>query len=258
MSFDHHERYVFLFGHPDDDVFISGTMRLLIDAGAEVHAAWLTSGDFFGQGKRREGEVANVTAILGLNGSHTHLLGFPDLGLVSRLDQAADRLAELLQRTKPTVILADAYEGGHPDHDSVNFLAYEASARAGIAPRLFEFPLYNAAGPLRYGRWKINSFPPGGPSVSFNPLNEHAIECKYRMMRAYSSQWAYMIPARLASPRSRLMRLGEPYRICPADRDHTQPPHPGKLSYERWFNSFMRTKFSDFQHAVQQCRTTPS
>ena len=254
MIFDPHERYTFLFGHPDDDVLIAGTMRLLIDAGAEVHAVWLNSGDFLGQGKRRKSEVQNATAILGLKNSHTHLLGFPDFGLVPNLNEAANRLAKLLEGIKPTVVFADAYEGGNPDHDCVNFLAYEGPARAGIAPKIFEFPLYNSAGLFRNGWWKINSFPNGDPPVSYNPLNGSAIECKYRMMRAYSSQWPYMIPGRLASPRSSLMKLGEPYRQCPPDRDHSTPPHKGRLGYERWFNFFMQTDFSDFRRAVQQCR----
>jgi len=254
MILDPRETYLFLFAHPDDDVFIAGTMRLLLDAGAQVYAAWLTSGDYLGQGRRREVELTKATAILGLDPNRTRLLRFPDLGLIGKLSEAASKVAELLHQIKPTVVVANAYEGGHPDHDCVNFLAYEASSRARMAPKLHEFPLYNGAGSPLYGGWQINRFPPGGPPVEYVKLNDRAVECKHRMMWTYSSQLMFMIPARLATSRARMLRYGEPSRRCPADRDHSLPPHQGEPNYERWFNAFMKTKFDDFRKAVKMCR----
>lgn len=255
MNLSPNAKYVFLFAHPDDDVLIAGAMRLLLDKGAEVHAAWVTSGDYFGKGKRREAELVKATTILGLPESHRHLLRVPDLELLSLLSVAANRVADLLAGINPDVIFVTAFEGGHPDHDAANFLAYEGCRRAGIRPSMFEFPLYNGTGPWNHWWWRINGFPPGGPDVLYIPLDENAIRCKYRMMRAYSSQWMYMIPARLACPRAGLSRFGEPYRSCPPDRDHAEPPHPGKLNYERWFCAWMKTRFSDFSRAVNLARS---
>lgn len=251
---DKKKAYLFLFAHPDDDAFICGTIKMLLDRGADIHAAWLTSGDFFGQGKRRESELAVATSCLGMEASHIHLLRVPDLGLVPEMERAAELVTDLMAHVRPDVVFVDAYEGGHPDHDSANFLAYEARIRTGIAADLLEFPLYNGSGPAHHWWWRINRFPSGGPKVLHNPLDEPAIACKYRIMKVYSSQWMYMIPARLASPRSRLLREGEPYRTCPDDRDHTLRPHPGVINYERWFNFFMKTSFDDFRDAVMRTR----
>ena len=167
-------------------------------------------------------------------------------------------MAELVDQVKPSIVVADAFEGGHPDHDSTNFLAYEGTYRANISAKIIEFPLYNGAGPWYHWRWRINKFPPGGPTVQYSRLNEAAVTCKHRMIRSYSSQWMYMGPARLWSSRSRMIHPGEPYRICPADRDHAVPPHAGRLSYERWFNSFMKTRFSQFRDQVLRVRQRPS
>ena len=257
MIRDASKTYLFLFAHPDDDALICGTMKMLLDRGAEVHAAWLTSGDFFGQGDKRESELDRATSHLGLAQSRVHLLRFPDLGLVPELERAAEAVTDLMDRVRPQVVLANAFEGGHPDHDSVNFLAYEARARKNIDSELLEFPVYNGTGPVRHWRWRINRFPPGGPEVLYTPLDESAVECKYKIMKAYSSQWMYMVPARLASPRSRLLRQGEPYRRCPDDRDHTARPHPGTLNYERWFNYFIKISFEDFKEAVKRTRIIP-
>jgi LmbE family N-acetylglucosaminyl deacetylase len=254
MSLDATKRYVFLFAHPDDDAFIAGAMKVLIQNRAEVHGVWLTSGDYFGKGDLREKELGNATALLGLPAPQTHLLRFPDLGLMRMLDRAADKVAEVIDRLKPDTIFSTAYEGGHPDHDSVNFLAYEGCFRAGHDAELFEFPLYNATGKALHWWWRINGFPTGGPEVLYNRLPYNAVEARQRITWAYSSQWLYMVPARLASSNCRLSRIGEPYRVCPPERDHTVRPHPGKLNYERWFCSFMRIRFSDFRDAILKAR----
>lgn len=248
------KNYLFLFAHPDDEVFIAGTMKQLLVRGAELHGVWVTSGDYFGKGAQREAELSRAADILGLPGRWRHLLRLPDLGLLRELDRAADKTARLLRETAPDVVFANAFEGGHPDHDAVNFLAYEASFRAGIRPQIFEFPLYNGSGQAYHWWWRINSFPPGNTPTLHNRLTDEAIDCKYRMMREYSSQWMYMIPARLASSYSKLKMLGEPYRLCPKNRDHTQAPHTGMLNYERPFNSFMKIRFRDFQEAVANVR----
>jgi hypothetical protein len=64
-----------------------------------------------------------------------------------------------------------------------------------------------------------------------------------------------MVPARLASTRSKMIYKGEPYRTCPADRDHSVPPHRGRLNYERWFNAFMKITFEDYARAVSDVRS---
>jgi LmbE family N-acetylglucosaminyl deacetylase len=256
MMLDKNAKYLFIFAHPDDEVVIAGTMKQLLDGGAEVEAAWVTCGDYFGNIETRLAELARVTTILGLREDSIHLLRLPDLGLVRMLNQAVDKVADMLKSVKPDAIFANAYEGGHPDHDAVNFLAYEASYRADIKPKLYEFPFYNATGSLLYCHWRLNAFPDDGIPVLHNPLSESEIKCKLRTIRTYVSQWMYMIPTRLVVSRSRLASVGEPCRICPPDRDHTRRPHEGMLSYERWVNSFMKIKFPDFRKAVEHARQT--
>ncbi len=130
MNLSAQAKYLFLFAHPDDEVLISGTMKLLLEAGAEIHAAWTTSGDKFTKREIRESELRRSTDILGLRESQTHLLRFPDLGMVAMLEEAADSATKLIGEIAPDIIFANAYEGGHPDHDSVNFLAYRSFSEA--------------------------------------------------------------------------------------------------------------------------------
>jgi N-acetylglucosamine malate deacetylase 1 len=255
---DPRKRYLFLFAHPDDEVLIAGTMKSLLSAGAFIHAAWISSGDYFGGRHRREGELAAAMRILGVPEHRVSLLRLPSLGLLRRLPECCDRVAEIINSTGPDTIIVTAFEGGHPDHDAVNFIAYAGLGMTSVRAELVEFPLYNGTGPFYKFGWKINGFPLDGKEVLFCPLDDASIRCKYEMMRAYSSQWMYMLPARLACRRSRMLSRGEPYRRCPDDRDHALPPALGKVHYERWFNRFLRIRFKEFRAAVLDARNHPS
>jgi len=254
MSLVSHAKYLFLFAHPDDDVFIAGAMKLLLDSGAYVEAAWLTSGGMMGGANRREKELHQAMEVMELPSSHIHLFRFPDLGLIEHLDPAADKVAELLGVLKPDIVVSTGYEGGHPDHDAVSFLAGEALFRSKLQAKRFEYPLYNGTGPIHHWWWRVNGFPPGDTPALHTPMTEESIRCKHRLMRIYSSQWMFMIPARLASGKPKLFRDGEPYRAVPQDRDYLSPPHVGRLNYERWFNAFMRIRFRHFRDAVDKAR----
>jgi LmbE family N-acetylglucosaminyl deacetylase len=255
MSILDYKKILFLLAHPDDDAFISGTIWTLLQKGADISCVWLTSGDFFGQGTRREKEIGKAARILGLSSSRIHLFRLPDLGLVRKMERATTLLSEILLSTKPDAIFTTAYEGGHPDHDAANLVAAETCSRLELKSQLLEFPLYNGSGPLKHWRWKINSFPSGWPDAQYQVLTKQALRIKYRVMMTYSSQWMYMIPAGLASLSSRMLKIGEPFRAFPRDRDYTVPPHAGRLNYERWFNSLMKTKFSDFRTQAMSVRS---
>jgi LmbE family N-acetylglucosaminyl deacetylase len=253
------KKFLFIFAHPDYDTFICGTMKAAMDAGADITAAWATSGDYFGKGRERENELHHAMDLLGLPEPSRVLLRLPDLGLVRLLPEAALRTTELMSSVRPDVVFANAFEGGHPDHDCVNFLAYEAASRAGIQPLIYEFPLYNGAGHFYHWRWRINGFPNAEAPVEAVPLRDDIIRIKHKMMMAaYSSQWMYMYPARAASGVKKLRTQGEPFRVCAPERDHTRKPHTGSLNYERWFNSFMKIRFGDFRRAVEITRSSES
>ncbi len=248
-------RVLFIFAHPDDEVFVGGAMRMLLDYGADVYGVWLTSGDFFGPGEKREKEHSGAMEALGLARDHIRLLRLPDMRLIHSLEQGVSAVTQLIERIHPDEIYVTAYEGGHPDHDSANFVAYESTRRAGVRPLIREYPLYNGTGPILLWRWRINSFPPDGPEPETIPLNKRAVDCKHRIMRNYPSQWLYMGPARITTLSGKMLSTGEPVRTCPWDRDHTQRPHTGKLNYERWFNRFMKISFKDFRRAVEHVTT---
>ena len=87
-------------------------MKLLVQAGAEVHAAWTTSGDKFVKREIRESELQRSMDILGLDESRLSLLRYPDLGMVAMLEEAAESATSLLSDIKPDIIFCQCLRGG--------------------------------------------------------------------------------------------------------------------------------------------------
>jgi LmbE family N-acetylglucosaminyl deacetylase len=253
-------RTAFIFAHPDDDTLIAGTMRELLERGAEVHGIWVTSGEREEPRKSmRHEETLEAMAVLGLPRDRIHILDLPFLGLLKVLDHAADLLARLLADIAPEQVFTVGYEGGHIDHDAVNFLAYEAMWRGGLSVPLYEFPLYNGDGPLHWYGFRVNAFPrsPGAPPTLHLRLGPSALKHKFEAMSRYRSQWGYMTTFRWVAFFRGFARRGEPYRWCPDTRDHAAAPHRGRLNIERWFNRYMDVSFRDFQEAVRSVRRRP-
>ncbi len=243
---------LYIFAHPDDETFIAGSMAMALKSGIEVHGLWMTSGDYFGGGERRRVEHAKAMEILGLEGSNTEICDYPDLGLMYNLEGCIKKISRVIEEIKPHRVFTTAYEGGHPDHDSTNLACFMALADIDADISMLEIPLYNGSGPSKHFKWRINSFPLDNERVLYQPLDNGSIRIKHRMIKAYSSQWMYMIPLRLACGTERMKNIGEPYSEVPKDRDYTRPPHWRPLNYERFFNSFMRVDFDLFKHYAEK------
>ena len=251
-------RRLFLFPHPDDDLFISGILAGAI-AEARVEAAWLTSGGFDGQENLRAFEIARAMDLLGLKREQCHLLQLPDGQLAGHLQEAVEKVSALMARFQPEAVWVTAFEGGHSDHDAANFIAWKAARSARIlpVPSIYEFPCYSSAGPASTRGLLLNSFPPGSTEICFYPLDDDGIRLKTRLLHAYSSQRDVF--TMLGYPdEERLRRNGEAFRKVPDDRDYNSPPVQGLESYAHWFNSRSRDRFSELAAAIRRLGTQVS
>src|SRR5262245_18685945 len=97
---------LFVFPHPDDDVFVGGTLSLLVREGVRVDAAWMTSGGFDGLERTREDELHQAMDVAGVE--RRHLLRLPDGGLVRELDAACATLERLIGELEPQAVIAPA------------------------------------------------------------------------------------------------------------------------------------------------------
>lgn len=135
-----------IFAHPDDEITIIGTMRMLKQQGVETSICYMTRGEagLNGSiidvskikeladtslnklkkqlGQRRTKEVDNVAKILELN--HHEMFDFPDSGTSNvPMDSLKKVVRALIKKYRPSILFTlDDKVGlyGHPDHRNVS------------------------------------------------------------------------------------------------------------------------------------------
>lgn len=235
-------RVAVIAAHPDDETVGAASVLL---RGADAAVVHLTDGapreprlrpghgDRAAYARLREVEaraaleVAGVTRIVGL--------GAVDQEAVSSLAPLARELAAVLSALAPRIVVAHAYEGGHPDHDAAAIATRAALAllqrTEGLTPRLVEMTGYH----LDAGRLATNEFLPG-PRAVHHRLSPDERRKKRAMLDRYASQREVLAPFRIDEEQFRLAGPLSPWAR----------PHPGILNYELrgW------TTFEEFRAAA--------
>lgn len=247
---------LFVFGHFDDDSVISGTIYTLLRAGWDVHVAWLTSagmgGPVFGTVEQRTDEMKYVYDTMGLPPENRHVLGIPDRECIDHLAEAADKVTGLVKKYRPSVVVTDAYEGGHWDHDATCLAAYVASRRVDFDFARFEIATYNASGP-KIMPFRVNGYIKAyGPS-EYVPLDRAAWKMRKKVRYGYKSQWFFMWPEGIIFWHRHWFGRGrgEPLRQTP-DYDFLEPPHPGKMLLQRKVGVMPGAEFSQWEQEVRK------
>lgn len=163
---------------------------------------------------RRE-EASRAMAVLGI--ADFRILSVPDQELYRNLQSAIEEVSGIARAAHSTCVVAHAYEGGHPDHDSCSFIAAAVGRRLEIP--VWEMPLYHRAG----GNVARQTFVSGDAELILTPT-ESEYARKKKMAAQYASQGDVIraFPAR-----------EEKFRRQPV-YDYTHPPHSGQLNYEAW------------------------
>jgi LmbE family N-acetylglucosaminyl deacetylase len=156
---------VFCHAHPDDEASqTSGAMARAADEGHRVVAVFATNGEHgevaadLAEGQTvadyRRGEAEASARVLGV--ARLAWLGYADSGMTgwaqnhaegsfhaADLDEAARRLAAVLDEEDADVLVGYDWHGGygHPDHVKVHHVVHRAAALAARRPRLLESTL---------------------------------------------------------------------------------------------------------------------
>lgn len=213
-------RILIVAAHPDDETIGASAV---LGSRAEVSVVHVTSGaprdprwwprgvsgrEAYAAERAREAQRA-----LSIVGIAPIALGFADLETMFSAAAIAGALRDVIARERPDLILTHAYEGGHPDHDTVALCVARAAARS-VA--VYEMALYHGAGgTLRTGELLGGSRP--------HALDRAQVARRRAMLAAYHSQRDVI--ARFTALEH------ECYRLAPA-YDFTRPPHDGTLLYE--------------------------
>jgi bacillithiol biosynthesis deacetylase BshB1 len=170
--------------HPDDaEISAGGILLTLRNAGRAYGIVDLTRGEMGTRGTAddRAREVAAANAIL--RPAVRHNLELPD-GRVEVSVEARERLATLIRRHQPEVLIAHHWDDLHPDHAACGLLVREAWYVSGLA-RLAA-PGETARRPRRL--YHFLGHVPAEPTfvVDIGPVYEE----KVRLVRCYATQLA--------------------------------------------------------------------
>ena len=153
---------VYVHAHPDDEASqTSGSMARAAAEGHRVVVVFATNGDHGeapddlaeGEGvvDRRRREAQAAAGVLGL--SRVAWLGYADSGMtgweqnhhpgsfhLADLEEAAGRLAQILDEESADVVVGYDWHGGygHPDHVKVHHLVHRGAELAASRPRVLE------------------------------------------------------------------------------------------------------------------------
>ncbi|WP_348269500.1 bacillithiol biosynthesis deacetylase BshB1 [Edaphobacter paludis] len=119
--------------HRDDvEQTCGGTLLAMHARGWRTGILDLTRGESGTRGTAAEREAEAIAAARILNVNHREALDLPDGNVENTLPNRL-KVAEVLRRLRPRVVILPYWQGRHPDHYTTATLGYEACFIAGLA-----------------------------------------------------------------------------------------------------------------------------
>lgn len=246
------KKSVFFLAHYDDEFGIYEDIRIHTKMKIPFHIVYLTNSNLSKTNNRiRENESLSVLKKLGVNRCQISFVGkelsIPDLALKDHLINAYIRCKLLIKKLGNVgKIYTHAYEGGHPDHDALNFLCSKLILTYKNNINGWQFPLYcgpGLIGPLFYLFKPLKR----NGKVKKKKIKIINIRLYLKLIFIYKSQFktflglypyyfAYMI----------FMKSSIIQKLNPKKK--YLKPHKGKLLYERR----KMCKFENFQLKINE------
>lgn len=236
------EKYVFVFAHPDDEVYCCGLMHLLIDAGKMVKAVFITNGDAGVNPESRVGELKESLAAIGVKESDIILMAFPEKEVINSFSAITEALHKIIVEAAPDCVVGMDFEGGHEVHDSASFLTSKSIENLNLAH--YVFPVYH----VEQGRRVGALFVPGVQATDNIQLETEDVNVKVKVLEAHRGQIGHFLHLQRQSPEY-FQRLfsHEIFRLIDKPINYTIRPLD-EIGYEAHRNGF---KFEDFKRGVE-------
>ena len=247
MSELHHfSDYLFIFAHPDDEVYCCGLMHQLIQSNKKVSVVFLTSGDAGENSDLREQEASSSMRAVGVRDDDIYLMQFPEKQILGNFPDILSKIREIVKKVGPDCVIGMDYEGGHEVHDGTSFLT--ACSIGGLSLAYYVFPVYHGEN----GKRKAAVFLPNRPSTDEIQLTSEDVNVKIKAFEAHGGQVGHFLRLQRDNPdyfkllfhREIFRKITKPinYLMKPAD----------DIAYESHRNGF---KFQDFLKAVKSVKT---
>jgi len=218
-KFFKHSRYLFVFAHPDDEIYSCAFIQQLIQKDKEVHVLYVTSGNYRGeeQGPVREAEALSSMEVVGAEKEKIHFLRIPERQLMNKVKELTKILAKATEKISPDCIITHDFEGGHNGHDAVSFITSKTALKYDIA--LYVFPAYHDWPEKRL--W--NQFVPGRKETDTLLLTNEMKSLQNQVIKCHQTQESFFQLV-TESGSAKLFRNREVLRAIEEPIDYFQPP----------------------------------
>jgi len=247
---------IFILPHCDDEFYFVPIIRQEISEGANVIVIFTTYGSSYGVNHEiRLGESINALTKIGVCQSSIY-----NLGLELKVFDGSSHvfLNELLQGSKRLVaqwrikkFYCFAWEGGHPDHDASHLITVALEKIVGSERGVIEVSGYNSyktKGPF----FRVMTLIPSkNNKIQYLriPLSDSLSHMCISLH--YKSQWKTFLGLFVQNFFTLVILRQFPYRKVGA-RLYSNPPHEGRLFYERRFGITFQEFYSSTKNFVDK------
>jgi LmbE family N-acetylglucosaminyl deacetylase len=231
--------------HQDDCVAIAGGYAIQTRMqGGRVTVLYATDGPAHDK-RTRKWEALEAWTQLGIRRDGIHFLkhhmstGFTS---AEEIRTGIGEFAAFIEQCNPDIVFIPLYEGGHYQHDAVNYMVHQAVRRIGFQGKVYESPEYNfylsfkttpekiLSGLTRFIPFIRYDYPPEpirDDEVMHLRMTHEQIEMKKRMLSKFTSQ----------NPEQLAVRFGFEDRYQKLhDYDYRKPPFDYERSVARFLN----------------------
>jgi bacillithiol biosynthesis deacetylase BshB1 len=216
-----------IFAHRDDaELTCGGTLIKLAAQGHRAGILDLTAGEMGSRGSAdlRADEAERAAAVMGL--AVRENLGLPDAG-ITNTPETRRLVARVIRRHRPTIVIAPAQQGRHPDHRVSSELVRDACFISGLAKIEPDLPKHRPRKVIHCLSYREDHLRP-----TFVVDISDEFERKLEAIRCYGSQFDSVTQAGEVYPN------GDPlYEIV-----RHQAAHYGSLIRTRYGEPFFTTE----------------
>jgi LmbE family N-acetylglucosaminyl deacetylase len=212
-------RWLFCMTHPDDEISICAWIHRLTRQGASVYMSWTHSNPI------REREARAAAHLLGVPQENLFFFEATDGSACQEMPDLLPQFYDLMDKVQPDRVCCGAFEQGHLDHDSTNFLVNHT-----FKGLILEIPFYHT---YTTRLQTLNRFSdPRGEEILWLDLDEQKM--KRTIARQYPSQniWSVLLSYEVwQNTKLRPMTLAKSERMrLQGKPDFLRPNHPPRIA----------------------------
>jgi LmbE family N-acetylglucosaminyl deacetylase len=227
---------LFFSAHPDDEIVGAGAVLknlknrvqvITVTNGSprnlkDAMSAGYSSRQAYAEARKAEQQIALSYAEI--TSAQCEYFDVNDQESSLNIAGIALRIIDLLEKKKPCIIITHAFEGGHPDHDTVAFAVWAASLvlkrRGKFVPQIYEYASYHGNGGNEMVQFEF--IPYTSSHVYSYELSPDETEFKQQLVKCFPTQSKMLSQFPLTTERFRKVPV---YNFF-------YPPHRGVLLYE--------------------------